>query len=196
MVLPVLFFNTFKTTMDHQEDTKPDEHFTKIKTEECVQDKTQEGSSNYPEKIEDVHSILFKKVLEEVDKRPPSSSEGEKNFILLKTVPLKTEKDNIQGPCLIDHPVELHTRLRREADFIRSLERTPDSIEIQENPRKVSAISLPETIYALHEMEVISGPKEKPGFHEERWSTEEDPNIPGIQVTFVLDYSLQVGLNL
>ncbi|XP_015676693.1 transcriptional repressor CTCFL-like, partial [Protobothrops mucrosquamatus] len=164
--------------MDHQDDTEPDEHFTKIKTEERVQDKTQEGSCNYPERIKDVHSILFKKVLEEVDKRPPSSSEGEKNFILLKTVHLKTEKDNIQGPCLIDHPVELHTMLRREADFIRSLERMPNSIEIQENPRKVLAVSLPESIYALHEMEVISGPKDKPGFEEERWSIEKDPYIP------------------
>ncbi|XP_039199172.1 transcriptional repressor CTCFL isoform X2 [Crotalus tigris] len=174
------FFQYIKITMDHQEDTEPDEHFTKIKTEERVQDKTQEGSCNYPEKIEDVHSILFKKVLEEVDKLPPSSSEGEKNFILLKTVHLKTEKDNIQGPCLIDHPVELHTMLQRETDFIRSLEGMPDSIEIQENPGKVQTISLAESIYALHEMEVISGSKGKPGFQEERWSIEKDPYIPQV----------------
>ncbi|ETE62567.1 Transcriptional repressor CTCFL, partial [Ophiophagus hannah] len=135
-----------------------------------------------PEKIEDVHSILFKKVLEEVDKWPPSSSEGQKNLILLKTVHLKTEKDNIQGACLIDHPVELHTVLQREADFIHSLVRMPDSIDIQEKPGKVLAISLPEDIYALHEIEVINGPNETPEFHEERWSIERDPNIPGIQV--------------
>ncbi|XP_070796177.1 transcriptional repressor CTCFL [Pituophis catenifer annectens] len=176
--------------MDRQQDTESDEHFTKIKMEESVQNKIQrenvsfgqEGSCNYPEKIEDVNSILFKKVLEEVDKWPPSSSEGEKNLILLKTVHLKTEKDNIQGACLTDHPVMLHTMLRREAGFIHSLARMPDSIDIQENPGKVLAISLPEDFYVFHEMEVINGPKETLGFHEERWSIEKDPNIPGIQV--------------
>ncbi|KAG8131686.1 hypothetical protein E2320_009593 [Naja naja] len=162
--------------MDHQEETESEEHFTKIKNDESVQNKMQrenisfgqEGSGNYPEKFEDVHSILFKKVLEEVDKWPPSSSEGEKNLILLKTVHLKTEKDNIQGTCLIDHPVELCTVLQSEADFIPSA-RMPDSIDIQEKPGKVLAISLPEDIYALHEIEVINGPNETPGFHEERW---------------------------
>ncbi|XP_026520877.1 transcriptional repressor CTCFL [Notechis scutatus] len=175
--------------MDHQEDTESEEHLIQIKNDKSVQNKMQRenisfgqvGSGNYPEKIEDVHSILFKKLLEEVDKWPPSSSEGEKNLILLKTVHLKTEKDNIQGACLIDHPVELHTMLRREADFIHSLVRMPDSIDIQEKPGKVLAISLPEDIYALHEIEVINGPNETPGLHEGRWSIERDPNIPGIQ---------------
>ncbi|XP_026553563.1 transcriptional repressor CTCFL [Pseudonaja textilis] len=176
--------------MDHQEDTESEEHIIQIKNDESVQNKMQRenisfgqgGSGNYPEKIEDVHSILFKKLLKEVDKWPPSSSEGEKNLILLKTVHLKTEKDNIQGACLIDHPVELHTMLQREADFTHSLVRMPDSIDIQEKPGKVLAISLPEDIYALHEVEVINSPNETPGLHEGRWSIERDPNIPGLQV--------------
>ncbi|XP_025022470.1 transcriptional repressor CTCFL [Python bivittatus] len=184
------FFNAFDTTMDSQEDTEPDDHFTKIKIEGSIQNKVnldnisfeQVGSCSYPEVVQDVHSILFRKVLEEVDHQPPSSSEGEKNLILLKTVHLKIEEDDIQGSCLTDHPGELHTMLPREAGFIQSLERMPESIDIQENPRKILAISLPEGIYAIHEMEVISGPKETPSFHEDRWSIEKDPDIPGIQV--------------
>ncbi|XP_032074500.1 transcriptional repressor CTCFL [Thamnophis elegans] len=135
---------------------------------------------NYPEKIEAVDCILFKKVLEEVDKWPLSSSEGGKILILLKTMHLKTAKDHIQGPCLVDHPVEPHTMLRREAD----LARMPNSIDIQENPGKVLAIGLPAGIYALHEMEVVNSAKETPRFHEERWSIEKDSNIPGIRMAW------------
>ncbi|XP_063153088.1 uncharacterized protein LOC134492871 [Candoia aspera] len=177
--------------MDSWEDTEPEAHFTKIKIEERVRNKVKEkdnisfeqvGSCSYLEEVQEVHSILFRKVLEEVDNQPPSSSEGEKNLILLKTVQLKIEEDDIQGPCLTHQPAEMQTMLQTEAGFIQSLEKMPDSMGIQENPGKILAISLPEGIYAIHEMEVINGPKETPAFHEDRWSIEKDPDIPGIQV--------------
>ncbi|KAH0619185.1 hypothetical protein JD844_018964 [Phrynosoma platyrhinos] len=170
------------------------EQFTQIKVDERLWQKTQEvnssshqrmGSCIYGEaEVADLHPISFGRLLEAaLDSEPSQALGGEKQFVLLKTVNLKTEEDDFQGAFLDIQQDDLQAMVQREGSLLQPLEVMAHSVGAQENPKEVLAISLPEGVYTVHGMEMmhVSGLKEGHTFKEDERSTEETTNVLGIK---------------
>uniref|UniRef100_A0A6J0TZT0 Transcriptional repressor CTCFL n=1 Tax=Pogona vitticeps TaxID=103695 RepID=A0A6J0TZT0_9SAUR len=113
-----------------------------------------------------------------------SSGEGEKHLVLLKTVHLKIEGNDAQGPSVANqHDGLLHTVMQRERCILEPLEVMTQSIGIWNNLEEVVAVGLPEGIYTVQEMEVmhINCLKEMQTFNEDEKSTRKTPDALQIE---------------
>lgn len=186
--------------MDPQE-VEPGEQFTHIKgaenawykAEEAGEDGTSQenmGSCKDGDLAEDLHPVSFGQKLEggEGDIPPPQClEEGGKRLILLKTVQLKME-DDVQrdGPtCLVDG---LQGLLSQGGSLLQPVDVMPQSVSIHGNPEEGLTVNFLESIYTIHEMEVmpVNGLKEAPVFNEDKRSPEKTPDVLWIKVVVVV----------
>ncbi|XP_015267746.1 PREDICTED: transcriptional repressor CTCFL-like [Gekko japonicus] len=183
--------------MDPQE-VEPDEQFTHIKGAESAWNKAGEvagedgisqentGSSSDGGQAEDPHPISFGRMLEGGggDIPPPQClEEGEKRLILLKTVQLKMEDDfRRDGPSSL--PDGLQGLLSQGPSLWQPVEVTPQSVSLQENPEGGLTVNFLESVYAVHEMEVVpvNGLKEVPAFNNDHRAPEKTPDILWIKI--------------
>ncbi|XP_054836428.1 transcriptional repressor CTCFL [Eublepharis macularius] len=143
------------------------------------------GSCHYSDQAENLYPLSFGRMLEEGEVPCPlSSREGEKRLILLKTVQLKMEEEGFQqgGPTYLQD--RLQAVLSQEASVLQPLEVAPQSNSIQGNPEEDSAVSFLESVYTVHEMEMmpVNSPKEAQGLEEDKRSTEKTPEVLWIKI--------------
>ncbi|XP_042317421.1 transcriptional repressor CTCFL isoform X2 [Sceloporus undulatus] len=177
--------------MESPETPKLGEQFPQIKVDERLWQKTQEVNCTSHEKmggciygeaeVADLNPILLGSFLETAIDNEPSQplGEREKHLILLKTVNLKIEEDDFHRVSLDNQQNGLQAMIQQEGSLLQPLAVMPQSIDIQDNPEEVLAISLPEDVYTIHELELmhINGLKEGHTFNEDKRSTEESSNV-------------------
>ncbi|XP_033009504.1 transcriptional repressor CTCFL isoform X2 [Lacerta agilis] len=146
------------------EDAELGQQFTKIKSSERVRKiGREEGSLSWEKmgscsdgkgEVDALRPIPFDRQLEEGPgtQLPPSSGEGGKSLVLLKTVYLKEGEDDFEGAPSAHQQGSLHTLAQREASILHSWEVVPQSEAAEEESL---VISLPEVFYAIHEMEGV-----------------------------------------
>uniref|UniRef100_H9GN29 CCCTC-binding factor like n=1 Tax=Anolis carolinensis TaxID=28377 RepID=H9GN29_ANOCA len=134
-----------------------------------------------------LHPNSFSQLLEaDIDSESHQAlGEGEKHFVLLETVHLKIEEDDFQRAAL-DNPQDgFQDVMQRERNLLQPLEVMPQHL----CPEQLLAISLPEGVYTIHEMEVmhVSGLKEEHAFNEDARSATKTTNVIEIKTDMATD---------